>query len=221
MMWNADPERYSEELAIFRRILAARHYHALQLAWRGPRGFERPFITEDELKSFDSWLRSFPVEVQTPIRLFYFHEDVLTLYVERVFPSRVIDALQQLGILEVELAAARCPCFWVVNRLDLTLFAMSLGKPDKDAVYLGAESYGFVQHVYGLFGRVLDLGCGTGILGLAAARQPDVREVWLTDSNPRAVWLTRLNAVRGAAHAWSGAYAGANRHFLAEALRAA
>lgn len=44
--------------------------------------------------------------------------------------------------------------------------------------------------------RILDLGCGTGAVALAAAlRQPDA-EVWASDSNPRAVQCAELGAVR-------------------------
>ncbi len=44
--------------------------------------------------------------------------------------------------------------------------------------------------------RVLDLGCGTGAVALAAAlRQPEA-EVWAIDSNPRAVQCAERGAVR-------------------------
>lgn len=46
--------------------------------------------------------------------------------------------------------------------------------------------------------RVLDLGCGSGAVGIAAGlRQPDA-EVWAVDSNPRAVECTELGAKRNA-----------------------
>lgn len=44
--------------------------------------------------------------------------------------------------------------------------------------------------------RVLDLGCGSGAVAIAAAlRQPDA-DVWAVDSNPRAVQCAELSAVR-------------------------
>lgn len=44
--------------------------------------------------------------------------------------------------------------------------------------------------------RILDLGCGSGAVGIAAAlRQPDA-EVWAIDSNPRAVQCAELGAAR-------------------------
>lgn len=45
-------------------------------------------------------------------------------------------------------------------------------------------------------GRLLDMGCGIGILGIVAARERPGLEVVMTDINQRAVELTRLNAKR-------------------------
>jgi 16S rRNA (guanine1207-N2)-methyltransferase len=44
--------------------------------------------------------------------------------------------------------------------------------------------------------RVLDLGCGSGAVGVAAAlRQPDA-DIWAVDSNPRAVQCAELSAAK-------------------------
>ena len=45
-------------------------------------------------------------------------------------------------------------------------------------------------------GKLLDMGCGIGILGIVAARERPDLEVTMTDINQRAVELTRLNAKR-------------------------
>ena len=45
-------------------------------------------------------------------------------------------------------------------------------------------------------GRLLDMGCGIGIVGIAAARERPGLEVVMTDINQRAVDLSRLNAKR-------------------------
>ncbi len=45
-------------------------------------------------------------------------------------------------------------------------------------------------------GRLLDMGCGIGILGIVAARERADLEVVMSDINQRAVELTRLNAKR-------------------------
>ena len=49
-------------------------------------------------------------------------------------------------------------------------------------------------------GRVLDIGCGYGALGIAAARLKLKLEVWMTDINPRAVRLAEENATRNGVH---------------------
>ena len=45
-------------------------------------------------------------------------------------------------------------------------------------------------------GRLLDMGCGIGIVGIVAARERPGLEVVMTDINQRAVDLSRLNAKR-------------------------
>jgi 16S rRNA (guanine1207-N2)-methyltransferase len=43
-------------------------------------------------------------------------------------------------------------------------------------------------------GRVLDLGCGIGVIGIVVARLNPALEVWMTDVNSRALSLAELNA---------------------------
>ena len=45
-------------------------------------------------------------------------------------------------------------------------------------------------------GRVLDMGCGYGVVGVVAGRLVPGLEVWMIDVNERAVSLARLNLVR-------------------------
>ena len=45
-------------------------------------------------------------------------------------------------------------------------------------------------------GRVLDLGCGIGVIGIVAARLNHALEVWMTDINSRAISLTEANTRR-------------------------
>ena len=45
-------------------------------------------------------------------------------------------------------------------------------------------------------GRVLDMGCGYGVVGVVAGRLVPGLEVWMTDVNERAVSLARLNVKR-------------------------
>lgn len=44
--------------------------------------------------------------------------------------------------------------------------------------------------------RLLDLGCGAGLVGIAAARRLGAENVWLTDVDPQAVRCARENAAR-------------------------
>jgi 16S rRNA (guanine1207-N2)-methyltransferase len=45
-------------------------------------------------------------------------------------------------------------------------------------------------------GRVLDLGCGYGVVGIVAAKLNPALEVWMTDVNSRAASLAEANARR-------------------------
>ncbi len=45
-------------------------------------------------------------------------------------------------------------------------------------------------------GRVLDLGCGYGVVGIVAAKLNPILEVWMTDVNSRAVSLAEANVRR-------------------------
>ena len=63
-------------------------------------------------------------------------------------------------------------------------------------VYQPAEdSYLLLKHMeVWVRGRVLDMGTGSGILAIAAARKPDVSEVVAVDINPDSVETARLKA---------------------------
>jgi len=50
-------------------------------------------------------------------------------------------------------------------------------------------------------GRVLDMGCGYGVVGVVAGRLAPGLEVWMTDINERAVSLARLNLERNGVEA--------------------
>ena len=50
-------------------------------------------------------------------------------------------------------------------------------------------------------GRVLDLGCGIGVIGIVVARLNPVLEVWMTDVNSRAVSLAESNTKRNGVNA--------------------
>jgi methylase of polypeptide subunit release factors len=70
-----------------------------------------------------------------------------------------------------------------------------------DAVFFGPDSYRFarlIEHELGAHGpkprRILDLGCGSGVGGLHAIRLLGGGELTLSDINPAALALARINA---------------------------
>ena len=44
--------------------------------------------------------------------------------------------------------------------------------------------------------RVMDLGCGYGVVGIAAARRCGAENVWMSDADPSAAEAARRNAAR-------------------------
>jgi methylase of polypeptide subunit release factors len=70
---------------------------------------------------------------------------------------------------------------------------------DADAVFFGPDTYRFVRAALTalprrIFPRAVDLGCGSGAGGLAVAAAREINELWLTDINPAALTLARVNA---------------------------
>jgi len=63
-------------------------------------------------------------------------------------------------------------------------------------------------------GRILDIGCGYGAVGIVAAAVQPCLEVYLVDINYRAVWLTRQNIEKNCAY-----NAEAKRGFLYEPVK--
>jgi methylase of polypeptide subunit release factors len=67
----------------------------------------------------------------------------------------------------------------------------------RDAVFFGPDSYRFVRallHAVKHAGRVVDLGCGTGVGGIVLARSREIQEhLLLSDVNERALDLARVN----------------------------
>jgi methylase of polypeptide subunit release factors len=70
-----------------------------------------------------------------------------------------------------------------------------------DAVFFGPDSYRFARAIKNNLSaqprrlrRALDLGCGSGAGGVILAKNSACRELVLTDINPTALQMTRLNA---------------------------
>lgn len=72
-----------------------------------------------------------------------------------------------------------------------------------DAVFFGPDTYRFVRAAlvavpHRSFSRAVDLGCGSGAGGLAVAAERDIGTLYLTDINPTALSLARVNAAYAA-----------------------
>ncbi|HEY8572400.1 methyltransferase [Phenylobacterium sp.] len=88
-----------------------------------------------------------------------------------------------------------------VSRLHGLLFLHSAyPTDDEDSVFLGPDSYRFADFISAQvgtrkwLGQVVDVGGGAGVGALTAAQGRTVRELILTDVNPKALRLARINA---------------------------
>lgn len=91
-----------------------------------------------------------------------------------------------------------------VSVLDGRLFLHSAPGPDRDAVFLGPDSYRFARFLrqaledHATPGAALDIGVGAGVgAATVAAACPGAR-VMATDVNPRALELARINLAHAA-----------------------
>lgn len=66
-----------------------------------------------------------------------------------------------------------------------------------DSVFFGPDSYRFVRGILPLLpqqGRLVDVGCGSGVGGILAAKHAPGLELVLCDINPAALKMARVNA---------------------------
>jgi methylase of polypeptide subunit release factors len=75
-----------------------------------------------------------------------------------------------------------------------------------DAVFFGPDTYRFVRAGLAVvperrYARAVDLGCGSGAGGLSMAANRDIGALFLTDINPAALALAKINADHAAASA--------------------
>ena len=113
-------------------------------------------------------------------------------------PGWLVEALERGGALEP--VGDRLKSRLRVSRLHGLLFLHSAFPTDQaDAVFLGPDSYRFADFVGRELtgaetGRLLDIGGGAGAGALCAGRAAPGLELWLTDINPKALRLARINA---------------------------
>lgn len=116
-----------------------------------------------------------------------------------LLPADLFDALDAAGMLSREGDLWRSAVR--VSRVHGLLFLHSaFPTAEEDSVFLGPDSYRFADFVVREMGddcrlhRLLDVGGGAGVGALVAAARCWARETLLTDVNPRALRLARLNA---------------------------
>jgi SAM-dependent methyltransferase len=84
---------------------------------------------------------------------------------------------------------------------DLAFLHSAYPTEDLDAVFFGPDTYRFIDAVKQelmvtghVWSRAVDIGCGAGPAGILLARENPCAEVLMTDINPAAVRLSRINA---------------------------
>ena len=110
-------------------------------------------------------------------------------------------ALMQAGGIVVERGNLLASTLRVSSLGDLLFLHSAYPTTESDAVFFGPDTYRFARFIEaGLagmsmpIGRIIDIGCGSGAGALVAARKAQVTEVIMTDINPQALRLARINA---------------------------
>ncbi|MCC2976591.1 methyltransferase [Sphingomonas sp. PL-96] len=117
---------------------------------------------------------------------------------EMIAPD-VLDLLRAAGALEEQdgMLKARVRVSSVLGTLFLHSAFPTLAA---DSVFLGPDSYRFADFIVARMaalapgGRILDYGAGAGVGGISAARQQSGSVLTLADINPKALFLSSINA---------------------------
>jgi methylase of polypeptide subunit release factors len=120
-------------------------------------------------------------------------------FAEDALPRELVESLRAAGGLETVAAGFRSR--FRVSTLHERLFLHSAYPTDTDAaVFFGPDSYRFADFIRAdlladpIQGPVLDIGAGSGVGAIVAARSAGDGHVVLTDINPAALHLARANA---------------------------
>jgi methylase of polypeptide subunit release factors len=115
-------------------------------------------------------------------------------------PAQFIELLEAAGALSR--TNGLCRSTLRVSRVRGLLFLHSAyPTASKDAVFLGPDSYRFAEFVAGELtgrswvGRLVDVGAGAGVGALTAAAGRGKAQLVLTDANPKALRLAKINAL--------------------------
>lgn len=116
-----------------------------------------------------------------------------------IVDTELLKLLDAAGMLAVEGAILRARCR--VSSLHDHLFLHSAYPTESaDSVFFGPDSYRFADfvraHVHDCDGaRIVDIGAGAGVGGIVAADACPRARITLTDINPMALRLARVNAL--------------------------
>jgi SAM-dependent methyltransferase len=121
------------------------------------------------------------------------------------FAPEIVDpgllALMREGGIVVEHGNLLASTLRVSSLDDLLFLHSAYPTTESDAVFFGPDTYRFARFVKtALAGtspsveRLVDIGAGSGAGGIVAAHASGAAEIFLTDINPRALRLSRINA---------------------------
>src|SRR3712207_489562 len=118
-------------------------------------------------------------------------------------PPELVDLMRAAGVLEETSRGARSRVR--VSSLGERLFLHSPFPPDEeDAVFFGPDTYRFADFIAAELpreggGLLVDVGTGAGVGGVVAAGLRPGARVLLTDVDPKALELARVNAEQAGA----------------------
>jgi SAM-dependent methyltransferase len=168
----------------FLRNLGDAIYFLHPTTWLGPPPFPRKYARLEE-------------PYRSLVGLLTFGEEVEATQIAGILPQGLQRDLTALGLLEYADGRLRTARYTLISLLDHYFFVNRPGQHSRQIdlhVYLGNDSY---YLLYGLpsrgGGRALDVGCGSGILGIFAARNHG--RVVGTEISPEAVEVARVNVV--------------------------
>lgn len=130
-------------------------------------------------------------------------------FLPHAVPEQVMASMMEAGVLRADDGAVRSTVRVASLGRDLFLHS-AFPTVEADAVFFGPDTYRFARFVDAALDgaphssapgrpvRILDVGCGSGAGGIAAARRVMARggevELTLNDINPKAIALSEVNA---------------------------